>query len=103
METCSKPNIRSLSNAQIVISIVFFLLGTVDGFLIKYIYVSFAFLPCWIGALVGNILNDIYLGTQRRPTFCRSMITISNLIKSLVITETLRECCWINFSWIKAK
>ena len=55
METCSKPNIRALSKAQIVISIVFFLLGTVDGFLIKDIYVSFTFLPCWAGALVGNI------------------------------------------------
>lgn len=63
METCSKPNIRALSNAQIVISMVFFLLGIVDGFLIKDINVSFAFLPCWVGTLVGNILKDIHLAT----------------------------------------
>ena len=74
METCSKKNVSALSNAQIVISVAFFLLGIVDGFFIKDIYVSFTFLPCWIGALVGNILTNIYLATQRRPTLCRSIM-----------------------------
>ena len=61
METCSKPNVKALSNAQIMISAAFFLIGLVDGFYIKFIYVSLAFLPCWIAALVGNILKDIYI------------------------------------------
>ena len=63
METCSKSNVKALSSAQIVISTAFFLIGLVDGFYIKFVYVSLAFLPCWIAALVGNILKDIYLVT----------------------------------------
>ncbi|XP_067046374.1 uncharacterized protein [Acropora muricata] len=52
METCSKRHVKTLSKAQIAISVAFFLLGIVDGFLIKDIFVSFIFLPCWVGALV---------------------------------------------------
>jgi len=54
METCSKPNVTALSIAQIVISVAFFLLGLVDGFFIKDIFVSYISLPCWVGALVGS-------------------------------------------------
>ena len=63
METCSKSNVKALSNAQIVMSAALFLIGLVDGLHIKFIYVSLAFLPCWIAALVGNISKDIYLVT----------------------------------------
>ena len=66
METCSQPNVKALSFAKIVFSAAFFLFGIVDGFHIQFVHASPAFLPFWVAALVGNILNDIYLATQRR-------------------------------------
>ena len=55
MESCSKPAVKALSIAQIVISAAFFLLSIVDGFYIQLIHVNLTLLPCWIAVLVGNI------------------------------------------------
>ena len=63
METCSKPIVMALLIGQIVMSAAFFVLGMVDGFYIQFAHVSLTFLPCWIVALVGNILKDICLAT----------------------------------------
>lgn len=42
-----------LSIAQIVMSVIFFILGVVDGFQIRFGYVSLLYTPCWMGALVS--------------------------------------------------
>ncbi|XP_044181616.1 uncharacterized protein LOC122962533 [Acropora millepora] len=83
METCSKPNVKALSIAQIVISVAFFLLGIVDGLFIKDIYVSFIFLPCWVGALVLPVgLMGLRLTSYQRP---RTLQLLKHAIWSLCV------------------
>ncbi|KAK2560156.1 hypothetical protein P5673_017130 [Acropora cervicornis] len=83
METCNKPNVEALAIAQIVISVAFFLLGIVDGFLIKDIYVSFIFLPCWVGALVLPVgLMGLRLTSYQRP---RTLQLLKHAIWSLCV------------------
>ena len=74
METSTKPMVMALSIAQIVMAGAFFLLGLVDGFYIQFAHVSLTFLPCWIVALVGNILIEIYWATRRGLTLFRSLM-----------------------------
>jgi len=72
-----------LAIAQIVISVAFFLLGIVDGFLIKDIYVSFIFLPCWVGALVLPVgLMGLRLTSYQRP---RTLQLLKHAIWSLCV------------------
>ena len=54
MEVYNKRSMMILSIAQIVLSIIFFILGMVDGFEIRFGYVSLLFTPCWIAVLVSD-------------------------------------------------
>jgi len=47
--------LKALSNAQIVMSVIFFVLGMVDGFTVRYVFVSVTYTPCWMTALVSII------------------------------------------------
>ncbi|XP_029194805.2 uncharacterized protein LOC114960546 [Acropora millepora] len=83
METCSKPNVKALSIAQIVISVTFFLLGTVDGSFIEDIYVRLIFLPCWVGALVLPVgVMGLRLTSYQRP---RTLQLLKHAIWSLCV------------------
>ncbi|XP_015768732.1 PREDICTED: uncharacterized protein LOC107347339 isoform X2 [Acropora digitifera] len=83
METCSKPNVTALSIAQIVISVTLFLLGLVDGFFIKDIFVSYIFLPCWVGALVLPVgVMGLRLTSYQRP---RTLQLLKHAIWSLCV------------------
>jgi len=53
MEGPNKRSLMALSIAQIVMSIIFFVLGMVDGFEIRFGYVSLLFTPCWLASLVS--------------------------------------------------
>jgi len=55
MEKSKKITLAFLSLFQIVISCLFFVLGMVDGFEIRFVYVSLVFSPCWIVPLVGSV------------------------------------------------
>ena len=57
MEKSKKITLAFLSLFQIVISGLFFVLGMVDGFEIRFVYVSLVFSPSWIVPLVGSVLN----------------------------------------------
>ena len=52
MENTNKRTLILLSSFEIAISVLFFILGLVDGLEIRFIYVSLAFSPCWIVLLV---------------------------------------------------
>ena len=54
MENTSKRTLILLSSFQIAISVLFFILGLVDGLEIRFIYVSLSFSPCWIVPLVSQ-------------------------------------------------
>ena len=70
MELYNKRSINS-AIAQIVLSVIFFTLGMVDGLQIRYGNVSLLFTPCWIAALVG--------GLRYQP---HSFVTIFNIFSS---------------------
>ena len=53
MESYKKRSLMFLSISQIVMSVLFFILGMIDGLKIRYVYVSLLFTPCWIAALVS--------------------------------------------------
>ena len=54
-----------VSNKQIVISVLFFILGLVDALEIRYKYVSLVASPCWIVPLVSQGNNFVYLRFPR--------------------------------------
>ena len=51
----NKRLVKALSIAQIVMSVIFFVLGMVDGFKVRYMFVSLTYTPCWMAALVSII------------------------------------------------
>ena len=53
MENTNKRTLTLLSSFQIVISVLFFVLGLIDGLEIRYIN-SLVFSPCWIVPLVSQ-------------------------------------------------
>ena len=53
MENTNKRTLALLSSFQITISVLFFVLGLVDGLEIRYRCVSLVFSPCWIIPLVS--------------------------------------------------
>lgn len=57
MEKSKKITLAFLSFFQIIISCLLFILGMVDGFEIRFVYVSLMFSPCWIVPLVGSVFN----------------------------------------------
>ena len=59
MESCKKHSLMFLSIAQIVMSVLFFILGMTDGLKIRYGYVSLLFTPCWIAALVSILASAV--------------------------------------------
>ena len=54
MENTKKRTLTLLSSFQIVISVMFFILGLVDGREIRFVNVSLVFSPCWIVPLVSE-------------------------------------------------
>ena len=48
MENTKKRTLTLLSSFQIVISVMFFILGLMDGLEIRFVNVSLMFSPCWI-------------------------------------------------------
>ena len=107
MESTNKRTLTLLSSFQIVISVLFFVLGLVDGLEIRYIY-SLVFSPCWIVPLVSqcfwflsvfkfvNHLNLVMdkgviapiIGTREEKTwtFCRGIFTLV-LMRMLIHNE----------------
>ena len=51
-----KRTLTLLSSFQIVISVMFFILGLVDGLEIRFVNVSLLFSPCWIVPLEVNFV-----------------------------------------------
>ncbi|XP_074607918.1 uncharacterized protein LOC141860648 [Acropora palmata] len=78
MESCSKPAVKALSIAQIVISAAFFLLSIVDGFYIQLIHVNLTLLPCWIAVLV------LPLGVMGLALSCRQTLRSLQLLKDAI-------------------
>ena len=60
-------DLKVISIIQIVLSVIFFILGMVDGFEVRFLYSSSTFTPCWISALVSihrvlmSILEQIFV------------------------------------------
>ena len=61
MENPNKRSLMVLSIVQIVMSVVFFILGMIDGFEIRYGYVSLLYTQCWLAALVNILKRTICL------------------------------------------
>ena len=57
MEVYNKRLLMIFSIAQFVLSVIFFTLGVVDGFQIRFGLVSLLFTPCWIAALVSALIR----------------------------------------------
>ena len=82
MEVHNKRSMKILSVAQIVLSVIFFTLGMVDGFHIRYRYVSLLFTPCWMTALVSRVRYQFHL---RKPRISRDVIVSLDTIFNAVL------------------
>ncbi|CAH3019004.1 unnamed protein product, partial [Porites evermanni] len=71
-----KRTLTLLSSFQIVISVMFFILGLVDGLEIRFVNVSLVFSPCWIVPLTpaNGIMGLVLSKSQNRS---------SNLIRAI--------------------
>ena len=76
MENTKKRTLTLLSSFQVVISVMFFILGLMDGLEIRFVNVSLMFLPCWIVPLVSEFclfFNHIFVRHLNlfKIIFCR--------------------------------
>jgi len=69
MESLDKRSLMALSIAQTFVSLIFFVLGMVDGFVIRFGYASLLYTPCWITVLALPVgLIGLTLARSRRPS-----------------------------------
>ena len=76
MENTKKRTLTLLSSFQIVISVMFFILGLMDGLEIRFVNVSLMFSRCWIVPLVSEFclfFNHIFVRHLNlfKIIFCR--------------------------------
>ena len=76
MKNTKKKTLTLLSSFQVVISVMFFILGLMDGLEIRFVNVSLMFSPCWIVPLVSEFclfFNHIFVRHLNlfKIIFCR--------------------------------
>ena len=49
----SRQDLKVVSIIQLVMTAIFFILGLVDRFEVRFLYSSFLLSPCWTAALVS--------------------------------------------------
>jgi len=48
-------DLKVISIIQLVMTVIFFILGLVDRFKVRYLYTSFLLSPCWTAAIVSTL------------------------------------------------
>ncbi|XP_020606681.1 uncharacterized protein LOC110045420 isoform X2 [Orbicella faveolata] len=77
--------LKAISIVQVVISAIFFALGIVDRYEVRFIYTSFLFTPCWIAALVlpAGIMGVILVNKSSPSS------TLINAVSSVSMTSVI--------------
>lgn len=73
----SRRDLKVISIIQIVMTVIFFVLGMVDRFQVRFRHTSFLLAPCWIAALVSTLRC-----VDRNPSPSFNVLSESSLLNS---------------------
>lgn len=82
----SRRALKVLSIVQLIMAPIFFSLGILDHFEVRFVLTSFTLMPCWIAVLVSTLLCSY----QLQNTVCTIYLTF---LFMLGITCEYVDCC----------
>ncbi|XP_022800053.1 uncharacterized protein LOC111337928 [Stylophora pistillata] len=78
----NRRDLKVISVIQLIIFLVFFILGLVDGLHVRFAFSSMTFTSIWLAILVLNAgIMGITLSTMQRPS-----LTLMNFLQSVCVT-----------------
>ncbi|XP_058940265.2 uncharacterized protein [Pocillopora verrucosa] len=78
----NRRDLKVISITQLILCLVFLILGLVDGLAVRFVYSSLTYTPCWLATLVFNAgLMGLVLSSMHRPS-----LTLMNFLQSVSVT-----------------
>ncbi|CAH3143772.1 unnamed protein product [Pocillopora meandrina] len=78
----NRRDLKVISITQLILCLVFLILGLVDGLAVRFVYSSLTFTPCWLATLVFNAgFMGLVLSSMYRPS-----LTLMNFLQSVSVT-----------------